>query len=236
MRPRNLRLKMARDQDPDERFPIAAEGSPEQARLRSRLSELLHDTPYVEITIKDFLAASGVSEREFYRHYGSLDTCFTELCRSLMQEAARQTFAAYAAETNWRDGIRAQIWSSYEFLVTDQTRSRICVVDVNFAGDDLLAIRDLFMNAFIELVHLGRHERATAVETPRARAEAVAGATWELIAAPVRGGRFELLIEVVPQILYMLYLPYLGETEARTELKRARDEVDRRRSNRASLP
>lgn len=199
-------------------------------RLLNCLLELLGERSYPQLSESDLLATAGISEVEFAALYPSLDACFAELCQGFMREAAEETFAAYVEEPSWRDGMRAQIWASHEFLIADHLRSRICVIDVNFAGDGVLAIRDLFMAGFTELVHLGRHTSAAAAEVPRERAEAIAGSSWERIAAPIRLGTFDLLLEVVPQIIYMLYLPYLGEAEARLELGRARSEVERRRS------
>ncbi len=199
----------------------------ERARIRGALLGLLAETSYAQLRLEDLLAAAVLSEPDFSALYESLDACFAELCQGFMREAAEQTFAAYAAESNWRDGMRSQIWASYDFLAADRLRARISVVDVNFGGDRVLATRDLFMLAFTELVHLGRRE-ASEREVPRERAEGFAGAGWELIAPPIRSGSFELLLESVPQLIYLLYLPYLGETEARAELARARAEVERR--------
>jgi len=197
------------------------------APIRAALLALLADRAYSQLDLDDLLAAAGVTEVEFSRHYESLDACFSDLCQGFMREAAEETFAAYAAEDCWRDGMRAQIWASHRFLLTDPLRARITVIDINSGGDRVLAIRDLFMGAFTELVHLGRHEAPAGASVPRERAEAFAGACWELIAAPIRAGSFDLLVEVVPKILYMLYLPYLGEAEARIEHSRARAEVER---------
>jgi AcrR family transcriptional regulator len=187
---------------------------------------LLVEKSYPQLQLPDLLRAADIPQADFSALYENLDACFAELCQGFMREAAEETFAAYAAEDNWRDGMRAQIWASYGFLVDDPLRARISVVDVNFGGDRVLATRDLFMLAFTELVHLGRHE-ASAREVPRERAEGFAGASWELIAPPIRIGSFDLLLESVPQLIYLLYLPYLGETEARAELARARAEVER---------
>jgi AcrR family transcriptional regulator len=199
----------------------------ERAHLRAALRDLLADQSYTQLRLPDLLRAADISEPDFTALYENLDACFAELCQVFMRESAEQTFAAYAAESNWRDGMRAQIWAAHDFLIADPLRARIAVIDVNFGGDRVLAIRDLFMLAFTELVHLGRHESA-AGDVPRERAEAFAGASWELIAPPIRSGSPELLSEVVPQLLYMLYLPYLGEAQARAELARARAEVERR--------
>jgi AcrR family transcriptional regulator len=196
--------------------------------IRSALLSLLADRSYAELGLADLLRAAAVSEPEFTVRFASLDDCFSELYQGFMREAAGETFAAYAAEGDWRSGMRAQIWASHDFLVADPLRARIAVIDVNSGGEAVLAIRDLFMGAFIELVHLGRHGSAAAGEVPRERAEAIAGASWELIAQPIRAGRLELLVDVVPQILYLLYLPYLGEAEARAELVRARQDAARR--------
>jgi hypothetical protein len=201
---------------------------PALAQTGSAAREPSSSDPLTELALEDLLRATAISEAEFARSYESLDACFSELCQGFMREAAEQTFAAYAAEDSWRDGMRAQIWASHGFLVADPLRARIAVIDVNAGGEAVLAIRDLFMGAFTELVHLGRHESTDAAAVPRERAEAIAGAGWELIAVPIRAGQLERLEGVVPEILYLIYLPYLGEEEARVELAQARRDAESR--------
>src|SRR4051812_27142469 len=121
--------------DGDDRRP-----SLERSRFRAALRELLAEAPYDQLCQAELIAAAGVSAADFQRHYDGLDACFTELCQGFMREAAEETFSAYAAEDNWRDGMRAQIWASHRFLVADRLRARICVIDVNFGGDEVLAI------------------------------------------------------------------------------------------------
>jgi len=191
-------------------------------RIRATLLDLLAERPYPEIELADLLERAHLSATDFERQYPDLDSCFAELCQDFMREAAEYTFAAYAAEGSWREGMRAQIWASYDFLLEDRLRARIAVIDTNFGGEQVKASRDLFMAAFTELVHLGRHEREGGERIPKARAEAIAGASWERIAAPINAGDFERLAEVVPPILYMLFLPYLGEEVARAEMQLAR--------------
>jgi AcrR family transcriptional regulator len=203
----------------------------ERARVRAALFELTAEVGYQRVALAEVLSRAGVDAASFEGDYENLDACFAELCQGFFQQAAEETIAAYAAEENWRDGMRAQVWASYRFLDEDHRRARICVVEMNFGGELLEATRDLFMGAYAELVHLGRHEGNRREDIPRATAEAITGACWEQIAGPIKGGDFDRLIDVVPQVLYLIYLPYLGAEAAEEELRQGRAEVARVRED-----
>ena len=111
--------------------------------------------------------------------------------------------------------------------IEDELRARICMVEVNFGGELVQATRDIVMAGYVELVHLGRHEMERGAEVPKAQAEAVVGAIWERVARHINAGRLDALVDDIPGLLYLAYLPYLGPEVAREELQRGEQDVAR---------
>jgi AcrR family transcriptional regulator len=205
-------------------LPMFPAKKAERARIREALVASVGERGFSDTELGDVLRRAHTDKAGFEHHYPSLDACFAEAWEAFTQEYVDRAQAAYLAQETWRDGIRALAWELFCFLSEDHLRARICFVDVNFGGELVQATRDRYMDSFIELIHLGRHEVKGGGDIPREQAEAVVGAIWEQIAAPIQAGKFDELIDVVPSTLYLLFVPYLGPEAAEEELRRGREE------------
>lgn len=197
----------------------------ERELICEALVALIGRDGYAETSLDLVLEQAGVSRGVFETNFPSLDACFAEVWEGFTQSFVDRALAAYAAAGGWRDGMRAQAWEFCRFLQEDQLRARICTVEVAYGGELVQASRDVFMDAYVELVHLGRLEREKAAELPRERAEGIVGAIWERVATNVGAGDFEVLSAEVPRLMYLMVLPYLGPEAAQEELRRGPDDI-----------
>jgi AcrR family transcriptional regulator len=198
----------------------------EREMIRRALVSLIDEQGYSGTTLEDLLARAGIDRAAFERSFGTLDECFAEVWREFTQEIAGRALTVYGEEDNWRDGIRAQAWELCRMTIEDELRARICMVEVNFGGEFVQATRDVVMGGYVELVHLGRHERSDG-EVPRAKAEAAVGAIWERVAKHVNADELDSLVDDIPGLLYLVYLPYLGHEIAQEELRRGERDIAR---------
>jgi AcrR family transcriptional regulator len=195
--------------------------------IRRTLVSLIEEQGYARTTLDDLLKRAEIDQATFERSFQSLDECFAEVWREFAQALAGPVLEVYAEAGNWRDGIRAQAWKLCRMTIEDELRARICMVEVNFGGELVQATRDIVMAGYVELVHLGRHESERGAEVPKAQAEAVVGAIWERVARHIRAGKLDSLVDDIPGLLYLAYLPYLGPEVAQEELRRGERDVAR---------
>jgi hypothetical protein len=123
--------------------------------------------------------------------------------------------------------MRAFRWELCRLILEDHLRARICMVEVNYGGELVQGTRDLVLSAYVELVHLGREEVGSKPDVRREQAEAVVGAIWEHAGRVVKAGDDEAVLDDVPGLLYLIFLPYLGPAVAQEELRRAREDLER---------
>jgi AcrR family transcriptional regulator len=199
----------------------------ERDLIRQALVSLIDEQGYSRTTLDDLLDRAEVDRATFEGFFESLDECFAEVWTGFTQEIAGKVLNVYAEYDNWRDGVRAQAWTLCRLTIEDELRARICMVEVNFGGELVQATRDIVMGGYVELVHLGRHEGERGEEVPKAKAEAAVGAIWERVARNITGGRLDSLVEDVPGLLYLVYLPYLGPEVAQEELRRGEQDAVR---------
>jgi AcrR family transcriptional regulator len=205
----------------------ASKAPDERDVIRRALVSLIDEQGYAATNLEDLLTRADVDGATFERCYQTLDECFAEVWTELAQAIAAEVLTVYADAGNWRDGIRAQAWVLCRLTIEDELRARICMVEVNFGGDLVQATRDIVMGGYVELVHLGRHEEERGAGVSRAQAEAAVGAIWERVARQITAGHLDSLVDDVPGLLYLVYLPYLGPEIAREEMRRGERDVVR---------
>jgi AcrR family transcriptional regulator len=200
---------------------------PERERIRAAVVSLVGERGYLGTTLDRVRRRADLDLASFRSHYADFDDCFTAVWESIADQFIERAAGAYLSGADWRGGIRALAWEYCRFLAEDQDRARVFMVEVAFGNEAVRAARDVVMERYIDLVHLGAGERPDAAGVPRTRAEAVIGAIWERVAVTVKAGRFEQLPEQVPQMMYVLVLPYLGAAAAQQELRRGPVDIAR---------
>jgi len=187
---------------------------------------VIDEKGYAGMSLEDLLGRAEIDLPTFRRSFASLDDCFVEVWTRYMHTLAQPLFAAYSSQATWRDGMRAFRWELCRLVLEDHLRARICMVEVNFAGDLAQGTRDLVLGAYVDLVHLGRQEAGSRPGVRREQAEAVVGAVWDRAGRIIKSGDDEAFMDEAPELLYLVFLPYLGPAVAQEELRRGRVELE----------
>ena len=187
----------------------------EQQRIRRALVSLIAEKGYAATSLEDLLDRAEVDLPRFERSFTSLDECFVEVWKAYIHTFAEPLFAAYSAQPTWRDGMRSFRWELCRLILEDHLRARICMVEINYGGDLAQGTRDL-----------GRQEAGSRPSVRREQAEAVVGAMWERAGRIIKAGDDEAFVDEVPELLYLIFLPYLGPIVAQEEMRRGREELE----------
>lgn len=204
----------------------AGAADPDQQHICRALVSVIDERGYAGTSLEDLLGRAEVDLTTFRRSFSSLDECFVEVWKRYMHTLTEPVLAAYLAQPTWRDGMRAFRWELCRLIVEDHLRARICMVEINYGGDLAQGTRDLVLGAYVELVHLGRQEAGSRPGVRREQAEAVVGAIWDRAGRIINSGDDEAFIDEAPELLYLIFLPYLGSAVAREELRRGREELE----------
>lgn len=199
----------------------------EKQRICRALVSVIDEKGYAATELEDLLDRAEIDLATFERSFVSLDACFVEVWKEHMHMLVEPVISAYSAEPTWRDGMRALRWELCRLILEDRLRARICFVEVNYGGDLVQGTRDLILGAYVELIHLGRKESRSRPGVRREQAEAVVGAMWDRAGRLIKAGDDEAVIDHVPELLYLTFLPYLGPAVAQEELRRAREDLER---------
>jgi AcrR family transcriptional regulator len=193
--------------------------------IERALVELVAESGSTEVGLAELLVRSDVDRATFAASFSGVQGCLEATWERMTDEHVAVVESAAAAEDSWRDGLRAAAYAALRFHQEDPVRARFFLVEVLAAGEFAQRRRELMMNAFIDLIDAARRELPDPESVPRSEAEAIVGAIYGAAVAGMQEGGIEKLPELVPQLLYIAVLPYLGVEAADAELRRGPDDL-----------
>lgn len=118
---------------------------------------------------------------------------------------------------DWRTRLRVTVYELYRHLGQDQNRHLL--VGLRAGGERTTLLVETEIAALVELIDAGRAE-PTAPSLTRATAESLGGAIfWQLSLAAGREAPPSPEAELVPGLMYVAVLPYVGPVAAAEELR-----------------
>jgi AcrR family transcriptional regulator len=178
------------------------------------------------LTLADAIARAGVTRKAFYERFKDRDACLLAAFDLGVTRAAERAVPAYAAQSRWRDRIRAALAELLRFIDDEPALGRLCVVHAMSGGPTLLRRRAEVLTVLWGIVDRGRAEGAPGrAEPPAVVAEGVVGAVMtvvqtRLLAQDSDPAEERGTIELFGSLMSLVVLPYLGAGAARRELTR----------------
>jgi hypothetical protein len=144
--------------------------------------------------------------------------CRPATCAQLLQRVS----GAVESADELTDKVRAGLGGFLGFLASEPAFARMCIVDVLAAGPEAVARRDGAMRGFSQLI-LVNVRSAFGDDAPPALeviSETVVGGIYEVVYARVLRREFDELPRLLPDLVYALLLPFMGQRAALAEYRR----------------
>jgi AcrR family transcriptional regulator len=170
------------------------------------------------VTVAHIVARSGVSRRTFYELFCDRDACLLAALDQAITHATAVVLPAYRTAGRWRERMRVALGALLGFLDEEPAMARLCVVESLGAGPEALERRTRIVRALILAVDEGRLEASAGRQPPPLAAEGVVGAVLAVIHARLVERNSRPLSNLLPELMAMIVLPYLGQAAAEREL------------------
>jgi AcrR family transcriptional regulator len=178
-------------------------------------SRAVSELGYPGLTVAAILERAGVSRKTFYEHFADKEECFLAAYDVVVEGLVRAVGEAYNSEDAWRDKVRNGLGEFLRFLAAEPNFARMCIVEVLAAGPSALQRRDGAMRMFTVFFEAGRQEASDDMPSlPPLVSESVVGAIYEVIYSRILRNRTEELPDLLPDLMYIALVPYLGPEEA----------------------
>jgi AcrR family transcriptional regulator len=197
--------------------------SNQRERILAAVADVCSAAGYVSMSVEDIVVTSGVSRRTFYDNYRGKEDVFLAAYDEVASQLLTRVKEAYDSADGLVDRARESLRALLEFIADEPTFADMCIVEVMAAGPNAIERRNRTMTAFAQMI-----EKAAADELPKSKlppsltAETLVGGIYEVVYSRVLQGRGDELPALLPDLLFSVLLPYVGQETATSLLKNER--------------
>lgn len=171
---------------------------------------------YREATVAEVLRRTGISRARFYRHFGDRAGCFAAAHEAEVARLCQRLSAAADSRPSRAEGVPAALAELFGFIAECPFRARAVLGEVYLARGRALANYEEALERLSRAFdHACRETSASRHSPPPEAAAFMIGGVEALVRSRLDAGRGESLRESLPELTYLLLLPYRGERVAR---------------------
>jgi len=180
----------------------------QRTRLLDGAARALGTRGYGDLSVAQITGEAGVSRATFYVIFESKRECVLGAQRRAFERLTDRIEGACAGLETWEDKLAAGLGAGLRFAVESPQEARLLILE-SMGADGTLA--DAVIESHHELVELlraGRRHCPAATDLPEVTERALIGATTSIAADLLIAGRADELIDLEPQLLELLSMPY----------------------------
>jgi AcrR family transcriptional regulator len=197
-------------------------------RILAAVADVVSAAGYAAMSVEDIVVTAGLSRRTFYDHFKGKEEAFLASYDAIAGQLTEQVAETYRAHDTMVERARECLRTFLEFVASEPAFADMCIVEVLAAGPEAVARRNRAMAGFAGLIEsAGADALPKRALPPSLTAETVVGGIYEVIYARILQGRTNELPELMPDLLYSILLPYIGNDAAKAEYQRERRRVRR---------
>jgi AcrR family transcriptional regulator len=189
----------------------------QRQRVLGAIADCCAEKTFAATTIADIVARAGVSRRTFYKLFANKQTCFEAAVNAFGEEIAATVAEARSDEDPWPDAIRKTIAAVLELLASKPALTKLALIEA-------VGVQPHLINGYWEMVvDKLRIPRPPDKEDalPADAARIAVGTAQVLIAQQVATGRTKQLPSLLPDLVYIAVLPFVGQEEALAQARLA---------------
>lgn len=198
----------------------------ERERLLEALIRVTAERGYAATTPADVVAAAGLEEDAFERHFASKEDCFLAAYDAVSDVVVAHVSSAYeeSAGRPWPQRVVAGLRALVELLAAEAEITRLAMIDVTSFGEDARIRYRAALERFVPLLEDGRDEPSVDGPLPDGTAQFAIGGAAAMIFDELRAGRGPELPAILPELTFAVLMPYLGAAAAEAEMERVASE------------
>jgi AcrR family transcriptional regulator len=191
--------------------------SNQRQRILRAVVEVASGTGYGDLTVRDVIERAGVSRRTFYEYFENKEQAFLAAYDLVVSRLAVEVEASYTRGGSWSQKVGFGLATFLDRLAGDPALAHLCVVDILAAGPSALAVRAGAMEAFRNFLQPEPSEAPDGLPIPALAAETAIGGAYEVVYSLVLQGRAAELPVLLPELLQIVLLPFVGAHAAAAE-------------------
>jgi AcrR family transcriptional regulator len=175
---------------------------------------------YRDAHVTEVVDRAGVSRRTFYEQFDGKEECFAAAYERALERLVLVTVGAAEEEADWVESLRAGLGALLANLAKHPDVARLCFVEILAAGPHAAARRDEGMRGFLPLFESAPTDLPRGLRIFESLGMGRVADLGEILHREVSAGRIDELPGLLPELMYMMVLPFLGPEAAAKELER----------------
>lgn len=220
-RTRGQRAPRRVGQIPGGRHGLAPEAVAEsqRARLLAGMAAAVAEHGYLNTGIADVIARAGVSRKTFYEQFEGKDDCFAVAYAQEMERLLEVTLSAFEAEgPPWARRLRGALTALCAAIAGNPAVARLCFLEALDAGPLTAASRREALSGLLPLFEAAPTDALGDSPFGESLRMGRIGDLAEMLHREVAAGAGGTLPRLVPELTYLMALPFLGPERAAREL------------------
>ncbi len=211
-----------------ERLPAGRESLPEplithsqRERILVAMADTCAERGYGATTIADVCEPAGVSRATFYELFKDKEDCFHAAMELSLADAMGRIVAVYSPDKPWATMVRDAAAAFLDLLASRPAFARMALVEAPSSGERAFELYASGKRVLQSLLERGRDDPVEEEAIPSSAGRAAISAAESLIVGQILAGNTARLPELLPDIVYITMVPYLGQEEALRQSREA---------------
>jgi AcrR family transcriptional regulator len=197
------------------RFPREVVERHQRDRIIAGVANALSEHRYGSLTVEHVIEAAGVSRRTFYDAFANKEEAVLVAHDVIFERFLGSLVRACNSQTEWPLKVKAALAAALEFAAAEPGQAQLLTLDA-LASNVEIAQRVLDANEHLaSLLSSGRRLGERAAALPQLTEKALIGAITAIVASRLMNREPETLPSLLPEVLELTLIPYLGAEEAR---------------------
>ena len=192
----------------------------QRSRLLAAAVVTMEELGYAEATVAEITARARISRRTFYEMFDNCEDCLATVLDEALEGLRRELAALDLADLQWRERVRSGLATILAFFDREPGLAQVCIVQSSLGSRSMLERRAAIFAELAEAIDGGGRDNSRQVDIPSLTAEGLVGAANAIVYQRVFEHSPEPLIALLPALMSMIVLPYLGSAAARREQAR----------------
>ena len=199
--------------------PLVAHSQRE--RILVAMSDACAAKGFNAMTIADICEPAGVSRATFYELFKDKEDCFGAAMEVSLADAMGRILSAYSPDKPWATMVRDAAAEFLDLLAGRPAFARMALVEAPATGDRAFELYASGKRVLQSLLDRGREGPVEEEAIPSSAGRAALSGAESLIAGQILAGNAARLRELLPDVVYITTVPYLGQEEALRQSREA---------------
>jgi AcrR family transcriptional regulator len=193
----------------------------QRERILIAIAETCARKGYGATTIADIVEPAGVSRATFYELFKDKEDCFHAAMEVSLADAMGRIVEVYSPDKPWATMVRDAAAAFLDLLARRPAFARMALVEAPSSGERAFELYASGKRVLQALLDRGRDDPVEEEAIPSSAGRAALSAAESLIVGQILAGNTERLPELLPDIVYITTIPYLGQEEALRQSRQA---------------